>query len=237
MDFFLIDAKYDGEVALSEDVLRHLSNFDTVAVYSSIQFVGGVNGIVDTLEKNGIKTITSQPDRTSAKYQILGCDCDWKNLNLTEEPDAFLYVGDGEFHPRALILAQRNRNFKKVVQYNPISQKLKIFSIEDIDRILKKHKSALMKFMNAKTIGILVTTKPGQMQMGVAKKISKKHEDKKFCFFVDNNINYGSLEDFPFIDAWINTACPRIGFDDLETIPAVMLNVNDALDAEEILKT
>ncbi|MBI2112760.1 diphthamide synthesis protein, partial [Candidatus Woesearchaeota archaeon] len=52
---------------------------------------------------------------------------------------------------------------------------------------------------------------------------------KKFYFFVDNTISYGQLENFPFVEVWVNTACPRIGLDDQEAFRKGVLNLKDVL--------
>ena len=57
----------------------------------------------------------------------------------------------------------------------------------------------------------------------------KKYPDKKFYFFVDNTISYGQLENFPFVEVWVNTACPRIGLDDQEAFRKGVLNLKDVL--------
>ena len=41
-------------------------------------------------------------------------------------------------------------------------------------------------------------------------KLEKKYPDKKFYTFVAETIDYAQLDNFNFIEAWINTACPRI---------------------------
>jgi len=67
----------------------------------------------------------------------------------------------------------------------------------------------LMKFYSADNIGILVSTKPGQNNLKEAIELKKKL--KKNCYiFVSDMINEAELENFPFIQAWVNTACPRI---------------------------
>ena len=49
---------------------------------------------------------------------------------------------------------------------------------------------------------------------------------------VESNIQ---LENFNFIDVWVNTACPRVSFDDQEKFVKGVINLNDALSVEEIL--
>jgi diphthamide biosynthesis enzyme Dph1/Dph2-like protein len=39
-----------------------------------------------------------------------------------------------------------------------------------------------------------------------------------------------NYENYPFIECWVNTACPRIGTDDIININQPMINLRDALD-------
>ena len=61
----------------------------------------------------------------------------------------------------------------------------------------------------------MVTIKPGQYSYNKAKEIKKKIEEKgKKCFiFVFDTLDANEMENFPFIDFWVNTACPRIADD------------------------
>ncbi len=59
----------------------------------------------------------------------------------------------------------------------------------------------------------------------IKKKLSqleKKYKNKRFYKFVFDTLDYSQLENFPFIECWVNTACPRI-FDDLRSI----INIQD----------
>jgi len=82
--------------------------------------------------------------------------------------------------------------------------------------ILKKVN--LMKYLHAKTVGILVSTKPGQSgnkinipdvkMKSVLELINRK--DKECYIFAFDTLDPSDLENFPFIECWVNTACPRI---------------------------
>ena len=65
--------------------------------------------------------------------------------------------------------------------------------------------------------------------------MEKKFPEKKCYYFIDNVISFDQLENFNFIDVWINTACPRVGFDDQEKFRRGVINLNDAFMAKEIL--
>src|SRR3989338_2571930 len=237
MDFLFINAKFDGKVELTKEALNYCKKYKILALYSSIQFSTQLDKILKQLEKEKITVITSQPARTNGKYQILGCDLSYENLKLEKKPDAFLYIGDGIFHPRALVLAQKDESeFKEVITFDPISKQLSSLGLKNVKKILKSYKGSLLKFLHSENVGVLITLKPGQQQFNPSKLLKEKYPNKTFYYFVDNNIDFSKAEDFPFIESWINTACPRLGFDDAAHISLPVLNLTDALNLDKLLE-
>ena len=61
----------------------------------------------------------------------------------------------------------------------------------------------------------MVSVKPGQCSYKKALEIKKKLEEKgKKCFiFAFDTLSANEMENFPFIEFWVNTACPRIADD------------------------
>ena len=90
----------------------------------------------------------------------------------------------------------------------------------------------------AKKIGILVTIKPGQQYLNHAIKLKEKIESqgKKAFIFVDDIIDLKQLENYPFIETWVNTACPRIGSDDIINFSQAIINLREAFEPEKFLK-
>lgn len=242
MDVLFLEAPYSGEVKLSADTLNYLKKkkYHKVALYASVQFCNNLEKVKKQIEKENISIITSKPDRTHVTSQLLGCDNYHSSLNLAEkelqEIDAYLYVGDGKFHPLALVYAQKDSKImKEIICNDPLSRKMTIMNIEDIKAKLRKYRGALLRFFSAKNVGVIITIKPGQEHLRPSFFLEKKFPDKKFFYFIDDTVSFNQLENFPFIDVWVNTACPRIGFDDQEQFRKGVINLNDAMKAEEIL--
>ena len=62
-------------------------------------------------------------------------------------------------------------------------------------------------------IGIIVSIKPGQEAMKRALALKNKLKNKDSYIFLCNDINTREFENFPAIQSWVNTACPRLDFD------------------------
>ena len=242
MEVLFLDAPFNGIVELCKETLTHLKKkkYQTVALYASVQFVNNLDKVKEQLQQHNITIITSHADRTQVKGQLLGCDNYRHSLNLSKEEeqkiDCYLYIGDGKFHPLALVYAQKDqKELKEIICNDPLAAKMSLTAVFDIKTILKRYKSSLMKFLNSNTVGVLVTIKPGQEQFRPALALEKKFHDKRFYYFIDNAVSFDQLENFNFIEVWINAACPRIGFDDQEKFVKGVINLNDAFMAEEML--
>ncbi len=242
MDVLFLDAPYAGAVELCTETLTYLQKkkYRAVGLYASVQFCNNLDTVKKQLQQNGITIVTSRPDRTHVSSQLLGCDLFHGSLQLpvTElaKIDCYLYIGDGKFHPLALAYRQKDSpQSKEIVCDDPLRRKCTVMTGKDIEKILQKYKSSLMKFLSSQKVGVLVTIKPGQEQLTPAVQLEKTFPDKKFYYFVDNTISFDQLENFPFIDVWVNTACPRIGMDDQEQFRKGVINLNEALQAEKLL--
>ena len=119
---------------------------------------------------------------------------------------AFLYLWSGQFYPIALGLLGQD-----VYILNPFDGKISKLDKKKIEIYKKRKKGVMIKFLSGKNIGVLISTKQGQKySMKKLEFLEKKYKDKKFYFFITDNIDFSQLENFPFIDSWVNTACPRL---------------------------
>ena len=239
----LIPAKYTGKIVIPQGIINKIP--DRLMLFGSVQFLHLLPEVVKQLESRNSKNkkvllVKSKnflyDGMISEPGQLLGCNAetfDAKDVkNQNDEFDAFLYIGDGIFHPQALLVNNR----KDVYCYNPKTQMLNILKKEMYDEIQKRKKGSILKFLTSKNIGIIVTTKRGQNSSKRAEllrdKILKKWPDKKVFTFVCNEISFSELENFNFVDIYINSACSRIGHDDTTRSPKPIVNMSDV---EELL--
>jgi len=209
MKKIFIEGKYEGDLVIPEKVIHKLPEKLVLAL--PVQFLDFLEQIKAQLESAGKNITLFRSKHGHYPGQILGCDI----FELKGKYDAFLYLGDGKFHPTALLYD----NKRPVYCYNPFNQQLEIIDCSDLEKLKKRKKGLLAKFLSVKKVGILVTTKSGQNQTKVAEQLREKLEKKgkQVFVFLDDNISFNSLENFNFIEAWINTACPRI----VEDFPAL----------------
>ena len=169
-------------------------------------------------------------DRFVYKTQVLGCS----NPKFPKEVEGILIIGQGKFH--SVSLAYESRLPVYILEGEVIEK----VGREEIEKLERKEKGAYLSYLNAKTIGILVSSKPGQARLDKALKFQKNlqgtlpgHKNlqagKKSYIFVGNDLNISEFENFG-LDFWVNTACPRI---DLTEGPLINLDKLEKLMKRE----
>jgi len=190
MKTLFVEAKSSIELKLGKKQIEELPN--KVGILTTIQHL------------HKIKDIQNQLKESVLGGQVLGCDAS-SAKKIKNQVDGFLYVGSGEFHPLWIAI----ETGKEVFCFNPFTKSMSKISKDDIEKYNKRKKAALVKFLSSDRIGILVSTKPGQNHMEKALELSKR-KDKEYYLFAFDTLNDMELENFPFIQCWVNTACPRI---------------------------
>ena len=191
-----------------------------IGLVSTLQFINSLDVAKEFLEKNGKKVVIG--NWKGYPGQILGCDVSAAK-SIESEIDAFLFIGTGQFHPLGLALQT-----EKPVYFLNLEKK----TMEDLSELkqkfLKQRYAAIALAKDAKTFGILVSTKPGQLKLELAKSMKKKLEakGKKAYILAFNEIKPEKLEGFD-LDCYINTACPRISIDNRTDFKKPVLNSDE----------
>ncbi len=237
-DVVLIPGKYNEKIVVPDSVMKKLP--EKIIMFGSVQFLHQLPAIQKQLESCG-KTVMTTKSRNylyeglvTDKGQLLGCNMeDYSAKPENGEFDAFLYIGDGVFHPKALLV----NNEKDVFCYDPKISKLSVLDKKLHKEYSKKRQGAKLKFLSSKNIGFLITTKMGQgspkRAMRLKQKILDKWPEKNVFIFYANEINFSELENFNFIDIYVNVACSRIGHDDISRSEKSIINI---ADVESLLK-
>jgi 2-(3-amino-3-carboxypropyl)histidine synthase len=164
------------------------------------------------------KIYEKNKDKFIYKTQVLGCS----NPQFPQEVEGILIIGQGKFHSVSIAYES------KLPTYILEGEKINKINNEDIEKLERKERGAYLGYLNAKTIGILISSKPGQERLSKALKFQKSLKNKKSYLFVGNDLNISEFENFG-IDFWINTACPRM---DLNNAPLINLDKLEKLIRE-----
>jgi 2-(3-amino-3-carboxypropyl)histidine synthase len=160
------------------------------------------------LEKAGYDVIIPLGGaRLSFPGQVLGCNYSGDQDDIGH----YLFLGSGDFHPIGLVL----HTGKPLAMLDPYSGEAKEMSLLSVERILRQRFGLIMACDNAQSFGILIGEKPGQMRRTLAlrmKRMLEKHGKKGYLMALEHVSP--ELIDFYPVDAFVNTACPRIAIDD-----------------------
>ncbi len=184
--------------------------FKKIGLCSTIQYINYLDKIKYGLEKNDLKVFIGKGSGRIAKIgQVLGCNYSAVR-EIAPAVDAFVFFGDGLFHPLGIIFATE----KPVVFANAVEGKLVDLGKER-NLFLKKRFAAIAKSKEAESFGIIISTKSGQRRKQKAIELKKLVEfkgKKAFLFAVDFvREQYFLGVD---VDCFVCTACPRIAVDD-----------------------
>lgn len=207
MKTLFIPAKYAGDINLSKIEADKLPK--KIGLVTTAQFLGKIEEVITYLKKSGKEVFVGKIKQKNAG-QLLGCDTG-SAIKIQDKADAFLYIGSGEFHPLGVAL----KTNKDIFTFNPTTNIFSKIGKNEIEGYKKIRKVKYTKFLHADKIGILVSVKPGQCSFSKSIKIKNKLESNgKKCFiFVFDNLDANEMENFPFVDFWVNTACPRMADD------------------------
>ncbi len=223
MKVLFAEAIYNKEVKIPKKILDKLPK--NIMLFMTAQLIPQREKLIKQLERAGKKVYLSKPRHTIHEGQLLGCDTE----TIDGEFEAFFYVGDGLFHPEALII----KNEKPVHIYNHAQETYSLLTYKDAEKKRKRLYAAKAAFLTAKNIGLLVTTKQGQSKLRFCKKLEEQHPDKKFFYLVNNNIEFDRLADFNFIDFFVNTACERIAFEDNARFEKPVINIEELIEMKQ----
>ena len=218
MKIMMVESRYKGEISLSNLDAGILPK--KIGLATTVQFLDFVDEIRKYLEENG-KTVFIDKMRQKYEGQLLGCDTGGAE-KIKDNVDAFLYIGTGVFHPLGIAL----NTDKDVFCYDPISAVLSKIDRAETEKHNKKKKGAYMKFIEAEEIGILVSLKPGQNNFKKAVELKERLKGKNCYILAFDTLDFGQIENFPFIQCWVNTACSRI-LDDYEKFPKPLVDLSD----------
>jgi len=212
-----------------EITTSQLKEYKTIALATTVQHLHQYDKMEQILEKKGHKVVADKGYWATEKGQVLGCDS-LTVKKVSKQADCIVVVGDGMFHPLAIDIED-----KPVFVIAPQTGQLRQIN-DDIVKLKKKRKANILAAVDAKVFGILVSTKVGQFNNQVARRIKKELEKrgKKALILVANEIEPLPLQNFMLFDCYVNTACPRLA-DDTDELGKPCLNYDQLLEAFKVL--
>ena len=202
-----------------------LKSWNSIGLVTTVQHIHMLNKAKEVLLKAG-KTVAIG-DAGQAKYagQVTGCD--YSNAkSISKEVEAFFLIGGGRFHAIGVALTTA----KPTIIADPFEKRA--YPIQDeVQGILKQRWASISEAKKAEKFGVLIGLKSGQKKVEEAMEAKKKLEKsgKRVILLALREVTPEALMQFPYIEAFVNTACPRISLDDASRFPKPVLTFEEVL--------
>lgn len=204
-----------------------LKNRQKIGLTTTVQHVQTIDDVKELLLCAGKTVVIGDSGRLNYPGQVIGCD--YSNAkSIKNDVEAFLFVGGGQFHALGVALS----SLKPTVVADPYEKRA--YSVdEEARRVIKQRWASIEEARTAKTFAVLIGLKPGQKREEEALSLKKKLEEKgrTAYLFAAKEITPEAIMNFPLMDAFVNTACPRISLDNASKFQKPVLMVDEALVA------
>ncbi|MDY0293734.1 MAG: diphthamide biosynthesis enzyme Dph2 [Candidatus Methanomethylophilaceae archaeon] len=194
-----------------------------IGLLASVQYVGLIPRAKEILESFGKTALAAVGDsRVVYPGQVLGCNCSSAEA-VADRVDAFLFIGEGDFHPLAAAFGVD----KELRVLNPVTGEMR--SVEGVrDRILRRRFAAIESAKDAGSFLVIVCSKAGQDRSPEAERITSiiRSSGRSAHKILLDEITPERLQPYA-VDAYVNTACPRIAMDDSVRYARPMLTLTE----------
>ena len=208
-NLILIDAYDDVEFDSVAKKCAEILKDKIISLVTDSQHLHQVDKVEKILTENGITVKIGKGKGQLNDGQVFGCEF-YPATDLKKEVDAYVFLGQSNFHASGIALSTNlptyvlDPYFNEVREVTDFAQKLK-----------KKATLTIYKAVEAKTFGVIVGLKEGQLSKVFALKIKEEleAEGKEVQLFALTDITNDRLRNLKGIDAFIQVACPRISTD------------------------
>ncbi len=188
-----------------------------IALCTTVQYVHAL----EEIKKRLPRVVFGKGGLAAYPGQILGCDAS----ACAVEADANVFLGDGIFHPIAMYGVRKRPTYV-------VSPRGELKDVtKECERFYKVRQGLMARAYEADRWGIVVTTKPGQMNAEAARQIRErarkagKRADILVCDYFYPEYVIG----MPY-DVYIFTGCPRVALDDWRRYEKPVLTASEALE-------
>ncbi len=207
------------------NALPYLESWTKIGLVTTIQHIHQLDEAKNLLEAAGKTVLVGDAGRVKYSGQVLGCD--FSNAqSVSETVEAFLFVGGGRFHAIGVALATE----KPTIIADPY-EKIAYPIQDQVRRVIMQRWGNISEAKEAKSFGILISLKSGQIRLRDAINIKEKleHGGLKATLLALREVTPSALMQFPGIDAFVNTACPRLSLDAAPIFRKPLLSLNETL--------
>jgi 2-(3-amino-3-carboxypropyl)histidine synthase len=208
-----------------ERALPLMENWHKIGLATTVQHVQTIDEAKEMLIRAGKIVMVGDAGRLNYPGQVVGCN--YSNAkSIAGDVEGFLFIGGGRFHALGLAIS----TFKPTVVADTYEKKAYSMD-EEVQKVQRQRWASIQEAQKAKNFAVLVGLKPGQKRLEEALTIREKLEKsgKDAFLFAVREITPEVVMNFPTVDAYVNTACPRVSLDEPSKFQKPMLTLNEAL--------
>ena len=205
----LIDAFDDAEFDRVAEKCISILKEKKVSLVTDSQHLHQVDKVNKILTNGGIEVKVGKGKGQLNDGQVFGCEF-YPATQLKEEVDANVFLGQSNFHAAGIALSTNKPTYVLDPYFNEVRE-----ITEFAQKLKRKATLAIYKAAEAKSFGVIVGLKEGQLSKVFALKFKKEleKEGKSVQLFALTDITNERLRNLKGIDAFIQVACPRISTD------------------------
>ena len=207
------DISFDRVVEKCTELLQG----KTISLITDSQHLNQIESIKNVLEENGVNVKIGKGSGQLNDGQVFGCEF-YPATETIDDVDANVFLGQSNFHAAGVAMATNKPTYILDPYFNEIRE------ITDFARKLQKKATLeVYKAADAKTFGVIVGLKEGQLSKLTALKFKKELESvgKTVHLIALTDITNERLRNLKDIDAFIQVACPRISTDNMFDKPVL----------------
>lgn len=206
----LIDAVDDIEFdEVVQTAIPSLAPYRRLGLATFSQHLHQLKAVRERLEKSGFEVVVGRGNNLMLEGQVFGCDFSTA-FPTRDEVDAFVFLGESEFHAVGLALAVGKPTFMLDPYMNEVTDMR-----QAAEERRKRAILGVYKALDARVFGVITGLKEGQKMIGRSRWISKRLEmnGRKVVQIALREVTPERLAPHREIEAFIQTACPRISVD------------------------
>ena len=219
-----------AKINVKESVKKAISilePWEHIGLVTTVQHIDALEEGKELLLEAGKTVAIGDAGRAKYAGQVVGCD--YSNAkSVSEDVEAFLFIGGGRFHALGVALATG----KPTIIADPYEKRA--YPIHgEAKKILKQRWACICEAKEANKFGVLIGLKSGQKKIAEALKIKEKLEKsgKRATLLALREIVPEALMHFSGIEAFVNTACPRLALHSASRFPKPVLTLRETLVA------
>jgi 2-(3-amino-3-carboxypropyl)histidine synthase len=230
---FLVDVEYnvDFKPVLNLAVEQFKGTFSRVGVVTISNHKAQLDFAVEYLNEKGMAAVKSESEGTLFDGQVFGCNYH-SARSIARDVDAFFFLGQSRFHAIGVRLNTRKPTYMLDPFFNSVEDVVK-----EAEHLERKAILSVLKAKDAERIGIVISMKEGQLFRRQAEEIRNRLTGlgKKTYLFHMREITAQRVAAIRGIDAFVETACPRLALDN-EEFDRPMLSYDEALGLIRLLE-